>query len=101
MIVEYIRYQLAEHTPDTLREAYSAAGAHLQAAPECHGYELSQCAEDANSLILRILWSSGEAHMQGFRTGPHFPPFLALVRPFLNEVVEMRHYNFTPVQWAT
>jgi hypothetical protein len=30
--------------------------------------------------------------MQGFRRGPHFPPFLGLVRPFIPDIAEMRHY---------
>ena len=31
--------------------------------------------------------------MQGFRHGPHFPPFLAEVRPFIPDIAEMRHYE--------
>jgi hypothetical protein len=36
--------------------------------------------------------------MAGFRRGPDFPPFLVAVRPFISEIVEMRHYLATPVQ---
>jgi quinol monooxygenase YgiN len=100
MIVEYIRYQLTAHSPEELKVAYADAGAHLKAAPECHGYELTQCHDDPNSLILRILWRSGEAHFQGFRHGPNFPPFLALIRPFIAEIAEMRHYDLTSVTWT-
>ena len=35
--------------------------------------------------------------MNGFRRGPHFPPFLAAIRPFIGEIEEMRHYGLTPV----
>ena len=89
--VEYIRYVLTDHDPDTLVAAYGEAGKHLAAAPECLGYELTQCAEDAASFILRISWLSVEAHMNGFRRGPHFPPFLAAIQPFIPEIAEMRH----------
>ncbi len=99
MTVEYIRYQMKDHTPQQLIDAYRAAGSHLQAAPQCHGFELTQCVEDPSSLTLRILWTSTEDHLQGFRKGPHFPPFLALIRPFIGEIAEMRHYEPTDVIW--
>lgn len=100
MITEYIRYQLTTHTPEALTQAYVQAGEHLKAAPECLGFDLTQCDEEPSAFILRILWTSAEAHMQGFRGGPNFPPFLALIRPFIGEIAEMRHYSKTPAAWA-
>ncbi len=100
MIVEYVRYELKTHAPESLVEAYTQAAEHLRAAPECLGYELTRCEESPASLVLRIVWESSEAHTGGFRKGPHFPPFLALVRPFIAEIAEMRHYVKTPVEWS-
>ena len=100
MIVEYIRYQLAASAPDAFLQGYEAACAELRAAPQCQGYELTQCDEDAKAFVLRILWESAEAHMQGFRKGPHFPPFFAAIRPFVKEIAEMRHYSVTPLAWT-
>lgn len=99
MIVEYIRYVLTQHTPEALEHAYGLAAAHLQAAPQCLGYELTRCEEEPMSYVLRIVWTSTEDHMKGFRQGPHFPPFLALVRPFVAEIAEMRHYRLTGLAW--
>lgn len=93
MIVEYVRYALVEHDPEQLIKAYRDAAANLSAAPECLDYELTQCTEEPTSLILRITWESADAHLSGFRKGPHFPPFFAAVRAFVNEIVEMRHYE--------
>jgi quinol monooxygenase YgiN len=93
MTVEYIRYELATHTPDDLMKAYADAFPHLEAAPECISYELSQCDEAPQSVILRIEWTSVDDHMNGFRRGPHFPPFLAAIRAFIPEIAEMRHYT--------
>lgn len=98
MIVEYIRYTLTAHTPDELITAYGLAARHLDAAPECVDYELAQCVEEPASLILRIRWRSTEAHMAGFRQGPHFPPFLTAIRPFIAEIADMRHYKVTEVR---
>jgi len=56
--------------------------------------------EAPNSLTLRIHWISAAAHLGGFRKGPHFPPFLAAIRPFIAEIAEMRHYTPTDVTWT-
>lgn len=101
MVIEYIRYDLQQHTPEELVAAYGRASAHLAAAPECRAYELTQCEEAPNTLILRIEWTSTDAHLNGFRKGPHFPPFLAEIRSFIQEVSEMRHYQATPVSWRS
>ncbi|MBU1326204.1 MAG: antibiotic biosynthesis monooxygenase [Alphaproteobacteria bacterium] len=95
MAVEYIRYRMAAHTPEALIAAYGDAATHLDLAPECLGYELTRCVEDPACLILRIEWTSTRAHLEGFRRGPHFPPFLAAIRPFIGEIEEMRHYELT------
>ena len=100
MIVEYIRYELTSHAPADLISAYEQAAPHLQAAPECLGYDLSACEEEPNSLTLRIRWQSTEAHMQCFRRGPNFPPFLSAIRPFVGEIAEMRHYIPTGLKWS-
>jgi quinol monooxygenase YgiN len=100
MIVEYIRYELTTHTPDELTAAYVLAVASLRASPECLGYDLAQCNDVPSSLILRIHWTSVDGHMKGFRNGPNFQPFLALVRPFIGEIAEMKHYHETGVQWV-
>jgi heme-degrading monooxygenase HmoA len=98
MTIEYIRYALQNHFPDELVSAYTEAGKHLSAAPECLGFDLTQCEEEPNSFILRIHWMSTEKHLQGFRLGPNFPPFLAAIRDFVPEIAEMRHYGPTGVE---
>jgi heme-degrading monooxygenase HmoA len=100
MITEYIRYELTSHTGEELIAAYAAAGEHLKAAPECLGFELNRCEEAESIFILRIFWRSTADHLQGFRKGPNFPPFLELIRPFIGEMAEMRHYEMTDVVWT-
>jgi quinol monooxygenase YgiN len=93
VITEYVRYNLVAHEPYALIAAYAEAGKHLVAAPECLAYQLTQCIDDERTFILRIQWESARAHLEVFRAGPHFPPFLALIRPFIPEILEMRHYK--------
>ena len=95
MTIEYIRYALVAHSPEELLASYAQAVKILEAAPECLGYDLAQCEEEPSSLILRIEWISTEAHLQRFRKGPHFPPFLAAIRVYVPEIAEMRHYRST------
>ena len=58
------------------------------------------CEGAPNLCTLRIEWQSAEAHMNGFRRGPNFPPFLTLIRPYIEEIVEMKHYERTDLVWA-
>jgi quinol monooxygenase YgiN len=99
MIVEYIRYTVIDDARGAaLQQAYLTAAEQLDAAPECLAYELSQCEEDPKSWILRIEWTSTEAHLNGFRKGAHFPAFLQATRGFMPEITEMRHYRRTTIQ---
>ncbi len=92
MIVEYIRYSIPAARQPAFIAAYHDAGAELRAAPNCLRHEVSQCAEDPSSFVVRIEWDSTEGHMQGFRKGAEFPGFFAKIKPFLAEIQEMRHY---------
>lgn len=98
MIVEYIRYTIPADRRGAFERAYADAQPVLDASPHCLGYELSRCAEDASQYVLRIEWDSAEGHMQGFRKSPEFRTFFAAVRPFVNDIQEMRHYELTPVR---
>lgn len=97
MIVEYIRYTIPPERSGDFESAYAQAQASLDASPECLGYELSRCTEDPSSYVLRIEWSSVEAHLEGFRKGAQFPAFYTAIRPFVSDIVEMRHYAQTAV----
>jgi quinol monooxygenase YgiN len=99
MTVEYIRYDLGAHQAEEFVNAYAVAADALRAAPECMAFELTQCEEAPRSFILRSEWKSTAAHLEGFRRGPHFPPFLAAIKPFIGEIAEMRHYATTSVAW--
>lgn len=100
MIVEYIRYVMPAGTSDALIGAYLAAGKSLQESPHCLGFELTRCIESSDTFVLRIVWDSVEGHLTGFRTGPEFPRFLSAIKPFVEHIDEMRHYQLTPVVWS-
>ncbi|QNS06550.1 group II truncated hemoglobin [Streptomyces xanthii] len=95
--VEYVRYRIAPDRQKEFEDAYRTAAASLAAAPECLDYELTHCVEEPERYVLRIRWSSVEDHLRGFREGPHFPAFLDAVRPYVESIEEMRHYEPTDV----
>lgn len=97
MIVEYIRYAIADDQQQTFEKAYGQAQSALQSSAHCAGWELSQCVEDTTSYILRIEWDSLEGHLEGFRNSPEFRSFFAAIQPFVSNIAEMRHYAPTAV----
>lgn len=100
MIVEYIRYSVPAESHEEFERAWSAAQTVLREAPECLEYEVAHGVEDPNSYVVRIEWSSLVDH-EGFRQSPRFAGFLAAVRPFLDRIQEMRHYQRTAIASAS
>jgi truncated hemoglobin YjbI/quinol monooxygenase YgiN len=97
MIVEYIRYRVQEHEKDAFEAAYRRAAVPLAAAPECVDYELTVCEDEPVCYVLRITWTSGEDHLGSFRGSERFRAFLAEIRPYVDQIEEMRHYAPTGV----
>ncbi|RMI34875.1 group II truncated hemoglobin [Nocardia stercoris] len=97
MVVEYLRYRIPTERSAAFEAAYSRAAQQLSAAPECVDYELHRSVKEPENYILRITWTSAEDHPKKFRGGPHFPAFLAEIEPYIPNLVEMDHYDPTPV----
>jgi heme-degrading monooxygenase HmoA len=97
VVVEYIRYRIPAGHQARFEAAYRDAAGSLDASGHCLAYELSHGVEESERYILRIEWDSLEGHEQGFRRSPEFRRFFAAVRPFVDQIEEMRHYNVTPI----
>jgi len=97
MIVEYTRYRIDEKRRDAFLNDYRKAAESLKASKNCLAHELTQCTEDEGHFTLRIEWDSEEGHLKGFRNSSEFKSFFALVRPYVNDIEEMRHYRLTDV----
>lgn len=98
--VEYIRYRIALDDQPAFEDAYARASEALASAPECIDYELARCEEEPERYILRIRWTSIDAHLGGFRKGEHFPAFFGAIRPYVTAIEEMQHYLVTKVAGA-
>lgn len=99
MLTEYIRYTVPPDRAAALIDAYGSAGESLKASVHCLGFDLTRCAEAPESFILRISWDSLDGHLQGFRKSSEFRRFFEAIRPFVENIQEMRHYEATPVRW--
>ena len=95
MVVEYIRYSIPSQQADEFEDAYREAGAILADDGRCLAYEVCRGIEDPDHYVVRIEWESVEAHEQGFRRGPEFGAFYALVKPYFDAIEEMTHYQPT------
>ncbi|MBC6459889.1 group II truncated hemoglobin [Actinomadura sp. HBU206391] len=97
MIVEYIRYRVPAERGEEFEAAYARAAVPLARAPQCVEYELSRCVEDPEWYVLRIAWTSAQDHLAGFRGSENFRAFFAEIKPYVEQIEEMRHYERTAV----
>lgn len=98
MTIEYIRYLIDDGASDAFESAYAAAATPLAASTHCKEFELARCVEEPNRYILRIEWDSTEGHMQGFRQSDEFRAFFGHIKPWVNNIDEMQHYEPTTVR---
>ena len=98
MVLEYIRYSIPEQRRVDFERAYGEASAVLDSSEHCLRYEVSRGVEEPANYVVRIEWDSIEGHERGFRRSPEFSTFLRFVRPFFDDIEEMRHYEVTRVR---
>ena len=97
--VEIIRYNIATDQQKNFEQAYTNAAKYLKASPYCLGYKVIHGKEEPAHYIVIIHWTSMEEHLNGFRKSADFMPFLNLVKPFYNNIEEMKHYDSTSIEW--
>ena len=100
MINEYIRYRIPLDRRDEFFAAYTRACAYLRTSAVCYGYDLSECEEEPEFFILRIIWSSTQDHLSKFRGSVEFKGFLEAIKPYIPNIEEMRHYTPSDLQWT-
>jgi hemoglobin len=100
MVNEYIRYRITAERRAAFLSDYAKAAECLRASSVCLGYDLSQCEEDPDCFILRIAWQSTADHIGKFRGSEQFQRFLPLIRAYVPDIEEMRHYAPTSIQWT-
>lgn len=98
--IEIIRYTISKDQSVAFEEAYKKAGLYLQESPYCRGYHVLRGDEEPGHYIVTIYWTSKEDHLSRFRSSEQFTNFLSLVRPYYNNIDEMKHYQATSTSWS-
>lgn len=99
MTTEIIRYRISTENAQLFEHAYQKAELILQNSKHCLGYRLLRGIEEPQNWILILEWDSVEGHEQGFRKESAFLDFFNLVKPFLQQIQEMKHYDNRPMNW--
>ena len=99
VIPEIIRYKIPLGQAAAFVRAYADAGQVLKGSPSCLGFELLRSVKDPELFLLTIQWESAEGHLSGFRRSAAFPQFFALIKPYVDNILEMEHYETTDVRW--
>lgn len=97
MVLEVIRYLIAEGQEKQFETDYGKAAEFLDASPHCLSYRLARSGKEKSRYSMLIEWDSAEGHLQGFRQSADFGKFFALVKPYFNMIQEMEHYELTNV----
>lgn len=79
-------------------EAFAAALQHALAtvasqAKGMKGWKVNQGIESPDRFILQIFWETLEDHTVGFRGGPLFPQWRAIIGPFFAGPPQVEHYD--------
>src|SRR4051794_24758037 len=98
MIPEIIRYRINAEKVQAFLADYVQAAAALKQSPHAQGFELMRSSKDPELFLLVIRWDSAEGHLQGFRSSPQFRDFFAHIRPYVGDILEMEHYEYTAVR---
>ena len=98
--IEVIRYTIPQSEHGNFETAYTEAGKFLQQSKYCLGYEMLHGDDEPHHYVIIIYWTSKEEHLQGFRKSAEFMPFFNLVKPFFNDIEEMKHYETTDNKWS-
>ena len=98
VIPEIIRYRISAEKSEAFLTDYAQAATALKQSPHAQGFELMRSSKDPELFLLVIRWDSADGHMKGFRSSPQFKEFFAHIRPYVSDILEMEHYEYTAVR---
>jgi truncated hemoglobin YjbI len=81
MIVEYVRYRVAEERWADFLADHGRTAEVLARSPQCVDYELSRSVDDSSCAVLRITWTSPEDRADALST--EFHPSVEEVRQYV------------------
>jgi heme-degrading monooxygenase HmoA len=92
MIVEVVRLLAKPGEADALQEGLGTARGVISQSPGYLGSTFHRGIEDPDAFLLVIHWTDVDAHMKGFREGPHFAEWRSHFAHFLAAPPTMGHF---------
>ncbi len=98
MVIEVIRYNVAEGDEAPFEDAYRNAGALLEASSHCLGFSLMRATRERQRYVMTIYWDSPDGHLIGFRQSGAFKDYEELLAPYTPTAEEDAHYRKTGIE---
>ena len=94
MILEIADIRIAPGQQAAFEEAIQrGASTVIAQAGGMHGWRVDHCVETPERYILQIRWNTLEDHTVGFRQGPLFAQWRAIVGPFFAQPPVVEHFE--------
>ena len=91
-VLEVARLDVLPDRTTEFEAAFAEARAIIEASPGFIDLELRRGVEHANRYLLLVRWATLADHTVGFRQGPDYPRWKALLHHFYDPFPEVEHY---------
>jgi heme-degrading monooxygenase HmoA len=94
MILEVADIRIAPGQQAAFEEAIQRGATTVAAqAKGFRGWKVNRCVESPERYLLMIFWDTVDDHMIGFRQGPLFAQWRAIVGPFFAQPPHVEHFS--------
>ena len=94
MILEIADIRIQPGRQAEFEEAITRAlGTVASRAKGMQGYKVNKCIETPERFVLQIFWDTLEDHTVGFRQGPLFTEWRAIIGPFFAQPPLVEHFE--------
>jgi heme-degrading monooxygenase HmoA len=92
-ILEVVRLDVRPGREAEFERAFAEARAIIEGSPGFLGVELRRGVENTSRYVLLVRWATLADHTVGFRQGPDYPRWKALLHHFYDPFPEVEHYS--------
>jgi quinol monooxygenase YgiN len=93
MVTEIAIFNALPGKEDELGRAILKGIEVIRQHPECISAKVERCIEQLGLYVLIVIWTSYEAHTEGFRGGPLFPQWRSHINGLFEGSAQVRHYQ--------
>ncbi len=93
MVTEVAIFQAVPGKEDELGQGILSGLAVIRQHPECISARVERCIEQPEQYMLINIWTSLEAHTEGFRGGALFPQWRSHINGLFKESPVVYHYQ--------